>query len=320
LDAPVRRGNGPPSRTGRAFRARLVAALLVLASLALITVYFRESNEGPLHASQRIGVSVLMPFEVAGERVARPFRDAWSWTSDLLDAKDENEDLRQENQDLRAELIEARTLAQQLALEEEITTYISGPQFPTDFEPIVATVIGRPPTPYQQEVIVSAGSSDGIVQNAPVVSEDGNLVGQVTDVTDSTARITLITDQSSAVSGVVLETEASGVVRHGASSSALILDRVEKDETVSEGNTVITAGWTTERFESLFPRGIPIGIVESVGQQDVDLYKRIQVAPLADFDSLSAVVVLIAKPQPAEKKPETTDSSRRQEQGKKKRP
>ena len=58
---------------------------------------------------------------------------------------------------------------------------------------------------------------------------------------------------------------------------------------------MITAGWTTERFESLFPRGIPIGAVESVGQQDVDLFKRIQVAPFVDFDSLAAVIVLIEK-------------------------
>ena len=63
--------------------------MLVLVSLGLITVYFREANDGPLHAAQRIGVSVLMPFEVAGERVARPFRDSWGWMSDLLDAKDD---------------------------------------------------------------------------------------------------------------------------------------------------------------------------------------------------------------------------------------
>lgn len=289
-------------------------------SLALITVYFRESDEGPLHAAQRIGVSVLMPFEVAGERVARPFRDAWAWTSDLLDAKDENDDLRRQNEELRREVIEARTAAQELALQGEIGAYVAGPTFPTDFDPIVARVIGRPPTPYQQEVIVSAGASDGVKRNAPVVSQDGNLVGQVTDLTDSTARITLITDQSSSVSAVVLETEASGVVKHGASSSSLILDRVEKDETAEQGNTVITAGWTTERFESLFPRGIPIGTVESVGQQDVDLFKRIQIAPLADFDSISAVIVLIEKPQPVEQKEKATESPRRQEQEKKTRP
>jgi rod shape-determining protein MreC len=320
LDAPVRRGDGPPSRSGRAFRARLVAALLVLVSLALITVYFRESNDGPLHAAQRIGVSVLMPFEVAGERVARPFRDAWAWMSDLLDAKDDNEELRRENEELRREVIEARTAVQELALQGEIDAYVSGPRFPDDFNPIVATIIGRPPTPYQQVVVVSAGSGDGVRLNAPVVSEGGNLVGLVTDVTDSTAKITLITDQTSSVSAVVLETQAAGVVKLGASSSSLVLDRVEKDELVSEGNTVITAGWTTERFESLFPRGIPIGVVESVGQQDVDLFKRIQVAPLVDFDALAEVIVLIKKAQPPEPQQKASESPRRREQEKKKRP
>ncbi len=272
--------------------------MLVLVSLGLITVYYRESDEGPLHASQRIGVSVLMPFEVAGERVARPFRDGWAWMSDLLDAKDQNEDLRRQNEDLRREVIEARSAAQESALQSEIAAYIAGPSFPADFEAVAARIIGRPPTPYQQEVIIAAGSSDGIKRDAPVVSESGNLVGKVTDVTDSTARVTLITDQSSSVSAVVLETEASGQVKHGASASALILDRVEKDEMVEEGDTVITAGWKTERFESLFPRGIPIGVVESVGQQDVDLFKRIQIAPLVDFDAIAAVVVLIEKEQP----------------------
>jgi rod shape-determining protein MreC len=293
----------------------------VLVSLALITVYFRESDEGPLHAAQRIGVSVLMPFEVAGERVARPFRDAWGWASDLLDAKDENDDLREENEEMRRELIEARTAAQEYALQARISDYVTGPSFPADYDSITARVIGRPPTPYQQEVIVSAGSGDEIKQNAPVVSEDGNLVGQVTDVTDTSARITLITDQNSSVSAVVLGTEAaSGIVKHGASSSSLILDRVEKDELVTEGDTVITAGWTTERFESLFPRGIPIGTVESVGQQDVDLFKRIQVAPLVDFDSLSAVIVLIKKPRPPEQEQPAGESPRRKQQEKKNRP
>jgi rod shape-determining protein MreC len=274
--------------------------VLVLVSLGLITVYFRESSEGPLHAAQRIGVSVLMPFEVAGERVARPFRDGWAWFSDLLDAKDENDQLREENKRMRAALIELETAQREGATQAQIAEYLAGPSFPADFEPVVARIIGRPPSPYQQEVTISAGSGDGIRVNAPVVTEEG-LVGRVIDVTDSTARITLITDQSSSVSAVVLETGAAGVVRHGASSSSLILDRVEKDELVTERNTVITAGWTTERFESLFPRGIPIGVVESVGQQDVDLFKRIQIAPLVDFDSLSMVVVLLEKERPRQR-------------------
>jgi rod shape-determining protein MreC len=289
----------------------------VLVSLALITVYFRESSEGPLHASQRIGVSVLMPFEVAGERVARPFRDAWSWMSDLLDAKGENEKLQEENERMRAALIELQTQSSEAAELGGIATYIAGPSFPEDFEPVVARIIGQPPSPYQQEITISAGSDSGIAVNAPVVTEEG-LVGLVTAVADSNARITLLTDQDSAVSAVVLGSGADGVVRHGASSSSLILDRVEKDEMVEEGDTVITSGWTTERFESLYPHGIPIGTVESVGQQDVDLYKRIQITPLVDFDSLSLVTVLVAKP--SQEPPRATGSGTGRRQGQKTRP
>lgn len=270
--------------------------MLVLVSLGLITVYFRESNEGPLHATQRIGVSVLMPFEVAGERIARPFRDGWAYVSDLLDAKDENEQLREENEELRQSVIRLQTAAQENTRLEAIATYVTGPDFPEDFTPVVATVIGRPPTPYQQEIIIAAGLEQGVRRNAPVVTEDG-LVGRVTEVTGGSAKVTLITDQRSAVSAVVLESEAAGIVRHGASASSLVLDRVGKDQLVEERNLVITAGWQTQRFESLYPRGIPIGTVESVGQQDVDLYKRIQIAPLVDFDSLAEVIVLLERPQ-----------------------
>jgi rod shape-determining protein MreC len=287
--------------------------VLVLVSLGLITVYFRESSEGPLHASQRIGVSVLMPFEVAGERVARPFRDAWAWMSDLLDAKSENEKLREENERMRAQLIEIQTSTREAANLSEIATYISGPRYPKDFESVVATIIRQPPSPYVQKITISAGSEDGIVKNAPVVTPEG-LVGLVTDVTGEAAQITLLTDQDSAVSAVVSESGAPGVVRHGASSSSLILDLVKKDLVVEKGNTVVTAGWTTERFESLFPPGIAVGVVESVGQQDVDLYKRIQVAPLVDFDSLSMVIVLLEKPGQDEPPAKKAGSGRRQGQ------
>jgi rod shape-determining protein MreC len=302
LDAPVRRGEGPTSRAGRAFRARLVAAVLVLVSLGLITVYFRESSDGPLHAAQRIGVSVLMPFEVAGERVARPFRDAWAYLSDLFDAKAENDDLEGQVRDLRQRAINAEILAQENRELRTQLDYISGPTFPEDYQAVVADVIGVPPTPYEQEIVVAAGSAEGVRENAPVVTADG-LVGRVTEVTASSAKVTLIIDQRSAVSAVVLhagqESSAAGVVHQGASASSLILDRVGKDELVEEGDLVVTSGWRTERLESLYPRGIPVGVVESVGQQDVDLYKRIQVAPFVDFDSLDKVIVLKAKPSPA---------------------
>jgi rod shape-determining protein MreC len=295
LDASARRTEGLSPRTSRALRARLVAAVLVLVSLALITVYFRESEDGTLHGAQRIGLSVAMPFEVAGERIARPFRDAWGWTSDLVGAKQENKKLRAEIEALRKRLIQNETSASENARLRALLQFVDGPEFPAGFDGVTTRVVGRPPSAYNQEVLIAAGSSSRIQRNDPVITQDG-LVGLVTDVTSNGAKVTLLSDQSSAVSAVVLETGAAGIVRHGPSdSAALILDRVSKDELVEDGDLIITAGWRSGKLESLYPRGIPVGTVKSVGQQDVDLYKRIQVTPLVDFDSLAEVIVLVPK-------------------------
>jgi rod shape-determining protein MreC len=263
--------------------------------LALITVYFRESEEGTLHSAQRIGLSVVMPFEVAGERIARPFRDAWGWASDLIGAKEENARLKKEVKELRQKVIQQQTAASENERIRELLEFVDGPKFPDGFDGVATRVVGRPPSVYDQELLIAAGSSDRIQRNDPVVTEDG-LVGLITDVTSNGAKVTLLTDQSSAVSAMVLESGAAGIVRHGPSgSSGLVLDRVGKDELVEEDDLVFTAGWRSGKLESLYPRGIPIGTVKSVGQQDVDLYKRIQVAPLVDFDSLAEVIVLVPK-------------------------
>jgi rod shape-determining protein MreC len=295
LDAPTRRSDGLSPRTSRALRARLVAIVLVLFSLALITVYFRESEEGTLHSAQRIGLSVAMPFEVAGERIARPFRDAWGWASDLIGAKEENARLKEQVEELRKQFIAEETARSENERLRDLVQFVDGPRFPDGFDGVATRVVGRPPSAYNQEVLIAAGTSAGVQRNDPVVTEDG-LVGLVTEVTSNGAKVTLLTDQSSAVSAIVLEGGAAGIIRHGPSdSSALVLDRVGKGELVEEGNLVITAGWRSGDLESLYPRGIPIGTVKSVGQQDVDLYKRIQVAPLVDFASLAEVIVLVPK-------------------------
>ena len=58
---------------------------------------------------------------------------------------------------------------------------------------------------------------------------------------------------------------------------------------------MVTAGWRSRRFASIYPRGIPVCKVTSSSQKDTTSYKQIQVEPYADFSSLEAVVVLVPK-------------------------
>ena len=137
--------------------------------------------------------------------------------------------------------------------------------------------------------------NDGVQLNAPVVTNDG-LVGQVTRVFSSRARVTLITDEQSAVAAIDLRSDATGIVRHGrGSGDTLVLDFVSKKEVVKEGDEVVTAGSTTSDLASLYPRGIRVGVVTSVGQTDTDPYKQVQVEPYVDTSTLRSVLVLVPK-------------------------
>jgi cell shape-determining protein MreC len=45
----------------------------------------------------------------------------------------------------------------------------------------------------------------------------------------------------------------------------------------------------------IYPKGILIGRVTSVDQNDVDIFKQIQVAPFGDFSSLDSVAILVPR-------------------------
>ena len=296
LGSSVRRTARPYSaRKSAPVRRRIVVGVLALVSLALITGYFRESDEGPLHDVQSVASTAMHPFEVGAERIARPFRDAYGWLSDLFNAREENEQLKEQIEQLRNQAIQNSTAVTELRRLEALLDYRQSDEFPADYEAVGAAVLADPPSAYEQFIIISAGSKDGVRMNAPVLTDAG-LVGKVTSVSGEQSRVALLTDKESAVSAYDVKTDADGVIRHGAGGGdALILDRVPKDRRVERGDLVATSGRRFQLLPSIYPRNIQIGIVTSVGQTDIDANQQIQVDPFVDFDSLDAVLVLIRK-------------------------
>jgi rod shape-determining protein MreC len=303
LGSPVRRAVAPrySSRTSGPLRRRLVVGLLVLASLTLITVYFRESPNGGLHGFQSAGASVLRPFEIAANRIARPFEDAYNWTADLFHARAENKDLREELTRARQDAIgksnaiqERDRLRRLLALKRSLT-------YPEDFSKtaITADVLSNPASQFDQTIVIAAGRGSGIHVYDAVVTDRG-LVGQVTKVTRDEAKVTLLSDKESAVTAKVRQSGAVGTVRHSqGAEDVLFLDRVAKSKRVNEGDLVVTAGQQQGKLPSFYPKGIPIGIVTKVGQTDIDPFQDVQVMPLVDFSSLDTVLILVSdRPRP----------------------
>ena len=266
----------------------------------MITVYFRESPNGGLHGFQSAGASVMRPFEIGANRIARPFEDAYHWTADLFHARAENKDLRKQLSAARRQAIQTSLAADELKKLRKILNYQRGPNYPEDFpNSVTASVISNPASQFDQTVVISAGRTNGIRVYDAVVTDRG-LVGQVTKVTRDQAKVTLLTDKESAVTAKDRSSGAIGIVRHSqGSEDVLFLDRVAKSKKVKEGDLVISAGRQQGKLPSFYPKGIPIGLVTKVGQTDIDPFQDVQVMPVVDFSSLDVVVVLVSgKPRP----------------------
>jgi len=279
-------------------RRRLAVGSLVLLSLVLITLTFRAGDDGPLTGAQSVGAGVLRPFAVGFERIAQPFRDGYGWADSLLDARSEAERLRADVRELRQRAIQNEFARQENESLRRLFEYADGPRFPTDFRPVGAEVIGRPPSVFTRAILIAAGIDDGVRVDDAVVTADG-LVGIVTRVTRGSASVQLLTDQDAAVSAVDLRTRATGIVLHARGTrETLVLDGVRKQDVIRKGDEIVTAGWRAGSLSSLYPKGIPIGEVTSFSQTDTDLFQQVQVEPYVDFGALDAVIVLVPSERP----------------------
>jgi rod shape-determining protein MreC len=141
-------------------------------------------------------------------------------------------------------------------------------------------------TAWYSTVTIDAGSDEGIGLYNAVVNGAG-LVGRVTRVEPGASQVTLITDQQSYVDAMVVPGGAQGIVA-GSVTGDLTMQYVDRNERVKVGQYVVTSG----SAGSVFVRGIPIGRIESVGLQEVELYQSISVRPFVDFRKLDIVQVV----------------------------
>ena len=282
-----------PSKARSALIRRAVVVVLVLVALTLITISFRSPTSGALHSVQGAGSTALRPFQIAATRIAQPFRDAYEYVHGLANAKAEAKRLREQNRALRARNLHVAALAAQEQRLAAILHFEQGRTFPSDFRTVNTAVISPPGGPFTHSLTIDAGSSAGVRLNSPVV--DGvAVVGIVSNVSPDTAVVRLLTDDNTFVAAFDPTTRVRGMVHTGPSGS-LILDQVKKELKVNEGDALVTAGTHSARYPDLYPYGIPIGRVSSVGATDTATFLQVQVQPYANLGSPDAVAVLVPK-------------------------
>jgi rod shape-determining protein MreC len=271
LEIDTRRGAGRP----------LVLTALVVVALIVTTMWYRESDSGPLHAVRRGVVAASEPFAVAGTWLTTPFRTLGNWWSGLGVSTSDYTALQKQNLDLKQRLAALEEAKLENDRIRALVDFAKAQDLPT----VGARVIERPTDSRQRFILIDRGSSSGVALGDAVVAA-GGLVGQVVEVTPFGSQVRLITDSSSGVAVLVQRTRVNGIVR-GALDGPLELDFVDKKLAPVVGDVLLTSG-----MGGVYPKGIVVGEVTALSTPQTDLFPVIAVTSRVDVTRIEEVLVL----------------------------
>jgi len=228
---------------------------------------------------------------------SRSFWGAIGSTGELFRARAENERLRSDLDRAQRELFRLRAEVKQTAAEGRLA---AGSALPGIVRSVPILLVEH--RSGVLSALIAAGSTDGVVPDSPL-AVPGGLVGRVVAVGRGVSRAQLLLDASAAAGARIARTGELGVIR-GDGKDRLTLNNIATTSTVAPGDWIESAG-----IDGIYPRGIPIGRVESVSRGS-KLFLEVRVAPSADFTRLTDLLLL--SPSPAtQENPEVGRSATR---------
>ncbi len=202
-------------------------------------------------------------------------------------------DLRDENAALRAELEEIKNQVYDAELIEEenkfLSDYLGVKEEHVDFLFEDATVIGREATNYRAVLTLSKGTLHGIEVNMPVITEKG-IIGRITEVGSTWSKAEVLTESSAAIGAYIERSGVLGVVEgtYELRTEGLCqMVYIEEGADIIPGDKVISSG-----IGEVYPRGLLIGTVTKVEEDDRTRTRVATVEPAADLDSISKVMII----------------------------
>jgi rod shape-determining protein MreC len=274
------------------YRNLVVLLTILVAQVIGLAVQVRRAGSGhnSLDPPDRSGVRLIRLW--ANAVVSPPERMihatklglAYLW-QDYLDLRH----VRQQNQDLQETI--GRLRLEQAALLEDARQgqrlqALLGFQEKYIYTTVAAQAIGSSGSDQSRVFYLDKGSADGLQRDMAVITADG-IVGKLRDVFPHSAQVLAINDQTSGA-GVILETtRIRGILRGNAAGQPQIVG-IEADQRIQPGEKVLTAGG-----DLIFPRGLPVGVVEKVVRDpDRDSFIDVIVKPAAHLDQLDEVLVI----------------------------
>lgn len=250
----------------------------VLAGLALLLLLLSALSPNTMGGLRSGAADIFSPLLSV---VSTPLEKGAVFIRDvtgLAQIQAENARLRQENVKLR----EWYQTALLLEAENKSLRDLMNVKVEAQHTYITARVLSDSNSTFAKSLLVSAGAEDGVKKGQSVIAGDG-LIGRVVETGETSARILLMTDINSRIP-VLIEGSRQHAIYAGQNTKNGTLIHLPPESQIKEGARIITSG-----IGGVFPVGLPVGVVQSVGE-------KIVIEPFANFDRLMHVRI-VDRPQ-----------------------
>lgn len=269
-------------------RRRSLLALLALLSLVLLTMDFRQGDDGPIASVQRGLGAVFAPVQDGLASAVEPIGNMIGSIGDLGRLREENVALEEELRELRARQLSLADLAQENAeLREQL-----GMKLRLDHATTAGRVIAQPPGLFRWSLLLDIGAEQGVRPNMAVINADG-LVGKITEVSRNHARVQLAVSPNAGYFVRVVETRQQGFLE-GRGSRPMQLRIIDDPEAeIPEGAEVVTRAFQGTSI----PDGLPVGMVDEAPGSEIGGAQFLGVRPYVDHTRLDIVLVILDAPE-----------------------
>lgn len=267
----ARTGAGP-EEFSRPLR-RVLVGVLVLVLLALFVLWRVDSPR-----VERFRAALIDRFVPSVSWLMLPVTKAAGMIEDWQSYTriyEQNQELRRELQQMKAWKEAALQLEQKNARLLDLNQVRLDPKL-THVTGVVLTDSG---SPFRQSVLLNVGARDGIRDGWATLDGIG-LVGRISGVGQSTARVILLTDSNSRIP-VSVQPSGQRALLSGDNSMLPPLEYLDKPDLVRPGDRVVTSG-----DGGVFPADLLVGTVV----QGTD--RRLRVRLSADYERLEFLRVL----------------------------
>ena len=264
--------------------------LLIAATIAAIIIIgvFSSANRDA-SVAENVGGAVATPAHGAVSGIGRWFGCITSYFGNIKSLRTENQSLKNENNNLQSKINEMQGLQQE---NDRLKKMLKLQEKSVDINMLAAKVAAQDPTNWYSTFTINRGEKDGVKKNQAVVDADRNLVGQISEVGENWAKVITILDPQSSVGVMIKRSKEIGILEGNSNlryEGKCRLGYIARDTDIQNDDIVETSG-----LGGVFPRGLVIGKVAEVYDENATMSKAATIEPLANVKKMNEVFVVTA--------------------------